>query len=185
LRDDVKRAWDAGVVMDIGRGAGSLSFETAEAVLAEGRASTTISTDLHQMSVHSPAVVSSDVDASPVIRVAGDGRPQFDLPTCMSKFLALGMPLDEVIAAATVRPAEVVGLAASVGSLRVGAAADVGLFELEQARTPSPTSTARPPRTGDASQPADASGRSRPRAGCAPAGSAVGGRLRAWSGRGP
>jgi dihydroorotase len=131
LRDDVKRAWDAGVVMDIGHGAGSLSFEAAEAVLAAGYQPTTISTDLHQMSLHGPALVSSDVDASPLIRVRGDGAPQFDLPTCMSKFLALGMPLCDVVAAATSRPAEVVGLGGWLGSLAPGAAADVALFALE------------------------------------------------------
>jgi dihydroorotase len=132
LRDDVKRVWDAGVVMDIGHGGGSLSFETAEAALAEGYRPDTISTDLHQMSLHGPAVLSSDVDASPIIRVAGDGQPQFDLPTCMSKFLALGMTLADVVRAATVRPAEVVGLAESIGTLRPGAAADIALFALEE-----------------------------------------------------
>lgn len=132
LREDVRRAWDAGVVMDIGHGAGSLSFEAAEAVLAAGYQPTTISTDLHQMSVHGPAVVSSDVDASPLIRVRGNGTPQFDLPTCMSKFLALGMPLRDVVAAATCRPAAVIGLDRSIGSLAPGADADVGVFELEE-----------------------------------------------------
>jgi dihydroorotase len=132
LRDDVKRAWDAGVVMDIGHGGGSLSFETAEAVLSEGYRPDTISTDLHQMSLHGPAVLASDVDASPIIRVAGGGRPQFDLPTCMSKFLALGMPLADVVRSVTVRPAEVVGLSDSIGTLRRGASADVAIFALEE-----------------------------------------------------
>jgi dihydroorotase len=132
LRDDVKRVWDAGVVMDIGHGGGSLSFETAEAALSEGYRPDTISTDLHQMSLHGPAVLSSNVDASPVIRITGTGQPQFDLPTCMSKFLALGLPLPDVIRATTVRPAEVVGLAGRIGTLRPGAAADVALFALEQ-----------------------------------------------------
>jgi dihydroorotase len=49
----------------------------------------------------------------------------------MSKFLALGVPLFDVVAATTSRPAAVLGLAGQLGSLRVGAAADLGLFRLE------------------------------------------------------
>jgi dihydroorotase len=74
-----------------------------------------ISTDLHQLSVHGPA---------------------FDLPTTLSKFLHLGMSLPEVIEAATVRPAAVLGLDAEVGTLRPGARADVALFRLHEGRFP-------------------------------------------------
>src|SRR5206468_8397227 len=89
LRDFAKRAWDSGVVMDIGHGSGSFSFETAEALMSEGRRPDVISSDLHQLSVNGPA---------------------YDMPTCMSKFLQLGMSLREVVAAATVRPAEILGI---------------------------------------------------------------------------
>ena len=70
-----------------------------------------ISSDIHQRSVHGP---------------------MFDLPTCLSKFLALGMSLRDAIAAATVRPAEVLGLEQQIGTLKAGANADVALFELER-----------------------------------------------------
>ena len=36
LRETVKRAWDAGLVLDIGHGAGSFSFKTAEALMSAG-----------------------------------------------------------------------------------------------------------------------------------------------------
>src|SRR5262245_11285930 len=85
LRDFARRAWDSGVVMDTGHGTGSFSYETAEALMSAGRRPDVISTDLHQLSAKGPA---------------------FDLPTCMSKFLHLGMPLRDVVAACTVRPAE-------------------------------------------------------------------------------
>ena len=55
LLDTAKRAWDSGVVMDIGHGTGSFSFETAEAVTAAGHKPDVISTDLHQLSVNGPA----------------------------------------------------------------------------------------------------------------------------------
>jgi dihydroorotase len=109
LMDDARRAWDSGIIMDIGHGAGSFSFETAEAMLANGHKPDVISSDIHQLSVHGPL---------------------FDLPTCMSKFLAIGMPLDDVIRATTARPAEVMGLQDEVGSLKAGSFADVALWKL-------------------------------------------------------
>ena len=101
LRDEAKRAWDSGVVMDIGHGAGSFSFETAEALMSVGYKPDVISSDIHQNSI------------------AG---PMFDMPTCLSKFMALGMSFEEVIQASTEKPAQVMGLArrnrnAQAGSL--------------------------------------------------------------------
>lgn len=110
-----ERAWDAGVVMDIGHGTGSFSFETAEAIMAAGRAPDVISTDLHQLSANGPA---------------------FDLPTTLSKFLFLGMSLRDVIEAATVRPATVLGVRDEVGTLRPGSLADVAVFRLYRGEFP-------------------------------------------------
>lgn len=111
LLDVAKRAWDMGVVMDIGHGAGSFSFETAAAMIDGGYAPHVISSDIHQFSVHGPL---------------------FDLPTCLSKFLALGMSLESTIAAATVRPAEVMGMQQEIGTLRPGSLADVALWEIAE-----------------------------------------------------
>ncbi len=113
LFDFVKRAWDAGVVLDIGHGSGSFSFETAEALLAAGHRPDVISTDIHQLSI---------------------GGPMFDLPTCLSKFLALGMSLPDTIRAATARPAEVLGLGHELGTLKPGAVADLALLTLSRGR---------------------------------------------------
>jgi len=109
LLDVARRAWESGVVFDVGHGTGSFSFPVAEAVMADGRKPDVISTDLHQLSVHGPT---------------------FDLPTTLSKFLHLGMSLPEVIEASTLRPARVLGLDDEVGTLRPGARADVALFRL-------------------------------------------------------
>src|SRR5262249_51418905 len=107
LHDFAKRAWDSGVVMDIGHGTGSFSYGTAEALMSAGRRPDVISTDLHQLSVQGPA---------------------YDLPTCMSKFLHLGMELRDVVAASTVRPAELLRIDDDVGTLRTGSFADISLF---------------------------------------------------------
>ena len=110
LRDAAKRVWDSGVIMDIGHGAGSFSFETAEALMSEGYKPDVISSDIHQFSIHGP---------------------MFDMPTCLSKFMLLGMSFAEVIHAATQRPAEAMGLQDEIGTLKPGALADVALFRVE------------------------------------------------------
>ena len=115
LLDDAKRAWDAGIIMDIGHGAGSFSFETAEALIGAGYQPDVISSDMHQLSIHGPL---------------------FDMPTCLSKFLALGMAFPDVIRAATARPAEVLGLQHELGTLKVGALADVALFTIQPGHYP-------------------------------------------------
>ena len=115
LLEVAERAWESGVVMDVGHGTGSFSFETAEAVMAAGRKPDVISTDLHQLSVNGPA---------------------FDLPTTLSKFIHLGMSLREVVEAATARPAAVLGLEREVGTLQPGSRADIALFRLLQGDFP-------------------------------------------------
>ena len=110
-----RRAWDAGVVMDIGHGAGSFSFETAEALMSAGYRPDVISSDIHQLSIHGPL---------------------FDLPTCLSKFLYLGMSFPEVIRAATTHPAGILGLQQELGTLRPGAIADLALFTIARGRFP-------------------------------------------------
>jgi dihydroorotase len=115
LLDDAKRVWDAGVVMDVGHGGGSFSFNTAQTLIEQGYKPDVISSDIHQHSINGPL---------------------FDLPTCLSKFMAIGMSFEDVIRAATLRPAQVMGLASEIGTLKVGALADVALFTLEKGEFP-------------------------------------------------
>jgi len=115
LLDDAKRVWDAGVIMDVGHGGGSFSFEVGEKMIEQGYLPDVISSDIHQHSVNGPL---------------------FDLPTCLSKFMAIGMSFAEVIRAATIRPAQVMGMADEIGTLKVGALADVALFTLETGEFP-------------------------------------------------
>ena len=110
LLNFVKRAWDEGIILDIGHGSGSFSFEVSEVMLAAGYKPDVISSDIHQFSVQGP---------------------MFDLPTTLSKFLALGMSLPEVIERATVRAARALGKP-ELGTLAVGAVADVALFRIER-----------------------------------------------------
>jgi dihydroorotase len=125
----VLRARDEGILFDTGHGAGSFSFESAEALTRHGFWPDTISTDLHQGSMPGPYLVE---DQENVHRVRGDGSPHFTLLTVMTKFLHLGLPMADIIRAVTARPAELIGLADEIGTLRPGAAADVAILDVEE-----------------------------------------------------
>ena len=71
-----------------------------------------------------PSTISSDVHQ---FNVAG---PVFDLATTLSKFLHLGMPLEQVIERATINPAKTFRFPHNPGTLRVGAEADLAVFQI-------------------------------------------------------
>jgi dihydroorotase len=105
----IKELHDAGVILDIGHGAGSFSFETAEAALKEGFLPDVISTDIHQMAIQGP---------------------MFDMPVTLSKFLHLGLTFAQVIEATTSKPAKAMRKP-ELGSLKPGSVADVAIFRIE------------------------------------------------------
>lgn len=113
LRAEVLEARRRGIFFDVGHGSGSFAFRVARAALEQGFKPTTISSDLHYYSVAGPV---------------------FDLPTTMSKFLHLGLTLEEVIDRSTWAPAKVLAIQESVGTLRVGAEGDVCIMKLEEGR---------------------------------------------------
>ena len=99
-----------GVIFDIGHGGGSFDYTVAEAAIAQGCPPDTISSDIHVFSANTP------------------GMPY--LPWVMSKFVAMGFPLERVVAMATQSPARVVGKVPKLGTLQIGAPADLSMFEV-------------------------------------------------------
>ncbi|MBI2505058.1 MAG: amidohydrolase/deacetylase family metallohydrolase [Candidatus Latescibacteria bacterium] len=110
INDYVWEARRRGVIFDTGHGAGSFWFRIAVPALAQGFQPDTISTDLHKNSRLGPNAL---------------------MTITMSKFLALGMPLQEVIYRSTQKPAEVIRRP-ELGHLSVGAEADVAVLELQE-----------------------------------------------------
>lgn len=108
---EVRAAVARGVHLDIGHGAGSFSFDTAEKALKQELLPGTISSDVHQYNVNGPV---------------------FDLATTLSKFLHLGLTLEQVIERAATNPANVFGFPKGLGTLREGATADVAVFSLAE-----------------------------------------------------
>jgi dihydroorotase len=101
-----------GVIFDIGHGGGSFDFTVAEAAMQQGCMPDTISSDIHVFSGNSP------------------GMPY--LTWVMSKFMALGFTLEQVVQMATAVPARIINRLPKLGTLQVGAPADATLIEVVQ-----------------------------------------------------
>jgi dihydroorotase len=99
-----------GVVFDVGHGGGSFDYTVAEAAMAAGAGPDTISSDIHVFSGNTP------------------GMPY--LTWVMSKFLNMGLTLEQVVAMATVNPAKAINRGSKLGTLQIGAPADVSLLEV-------------------------------------------------------
>jgi dihydroorotase len=106
----VLEARKRGVRFDIGHGKGSFAFKTARAMLANGFYPDTISSDVHQLCIDGPA---------------------FDQVTTLSKFLCMGMPLNEVIAATTVNAAMALRRP-ELGSLKPGSVGDATILDIQE-----------------------------------------------------
>ena len=112
VKQAVNEARRRGVLFDIGHGKGSFAFKTARAMLANGFFPDTISSDVHALCINGPA---------------------FDQVTTMSKFLCLGMPLADIIAASTANAAFALRRP-EFGSLKPGSAGDATILSVRNGR---------------------------------------------------
>jgi dihydroorotase len=112
---EVHEARRRGILFDVGNGRGGhIVWSTAE----------------RGISGHTfwPDTISSDITAP------GRTDRVFDFPTVLSKFLLLGMPLDQVIARCTANAARAFSPFQGLGTLRPGAPADVAVFDLQEGK---------------------------------------------------
>jgi dihydroorotase len=101
-----------GIKFDVGHGGGSFHFPVAEPLVRQGFWPDSISTDLHSGSVNGAMI---------------------DMLNVMSKFLAMGVPLQEVIRESTTNPAAQIRRS-QLGHIGVGADADLAVLRLEQGK---------------------------------------------------
>lgn len=101
-----------GVKFDVGHGGGSFHFPNAEPLVRQGFWPDSISTDLHSGSINGAMI---------------------DMLNVMSKFLALGVPLVEVIRESTTNPAMEIKRP-QLGQIGVGADADIAVLRLERGK---------------------------------------------------
>lgn len=99
-----------GIIFDVGHGGGAFSWRQAVPAMEQGFWPNVISSDLHTQSMNSGFK---------------------DMANLMSKFLNLGMPLNEVILRATWNPATVIKRQ-DLGTLSEGSEADVAVFSLRK-----------------------------------------------------
>ena len=110
--DALARARERGVYLDVAHGEGSFSFNVARKMLARGLAPDTISSDLHRFNL---------------------GGPVHSLTHTLSKFLALGLSLEDLVRAASCTPARILQRG-DLGGLTPGKKADLAFFTLDRGR---------------------------------------------------
>ena len=110
LHDFVKDAQNKGVIFDVGHGGGSFAFSQAIPAINQGLKPNTISTDLHTGSMN------------------GGMK---DLLNVMSKFLNMGLNLNEVITSVTWDAAKSIKKE-NLGNLSVGSVADITILNLRE-----------------------------------------------------
>ena len=109
--DVVRDARSRGVNFDVGHGAGSFSFDIAEKALEDGFPPDTISSDLHKYNINSPV---------------------FDLATTMSKYLHMGLSLEEVFSMSTISPARILNISENFGILKENTEANITVLKEEK-----------------------------------------------------
>jgi dihydroorotase len=112
LKPFVLEAQKRGVIFDVGHGGGAFSWSQAIPAYKQGFLPDVISSDLHDQSMN-----------------AG----MKDMTNVMSKFLALGMQLKDVIERSTWAPAKVIKRT-DLGHLSIGAEADIAVFNLREGK---------------------------------------------------
>ena len=108
VQDYMWQARKRGVLFDVGHGSGSFWFRIAVPAIRQGFLPDTISTDLHKDSVMLPRATMINV---------------------MSKFLAMGLTLEQVIERSTSNPAKAIRRP-ELGSIEEGGIADIAVLEL-------------------------------------------------------
>src|SRR4030095_2707939 len=104
----VVQAQKRGIIFDVGHGGGAFSWRQAVPAMKQGFQPNVISTDLHAESMNSGMK---------------------DMSNVMSKFLNMGMSLQDVILRSTWNPANVIRRT-DLGNLSVGSEADIAVFNL-------------------------------------------------------
>src|SRR5690606_7972096 len=112
LKPFVPEARKRGIIFDVGHGGASFTFSQAITATKAGFFPETISTDLHTGSMNAAMK---------------------DMLNVMSKFLALDMPLTDVIKASTWAPAKAIKRE-ELGHLSVGAVADIAILKLREGK---------------------------------------------------
>lgn len=106
---EIRQARKRGVIFDAANGKSNFVLKTAKTALADG---------------FKPDIISSDLTWLTMFK-----NLAFGLPWLMSKYLALGMNLNDIVAACTSTPARLMKMENEIGTLAPGACADVAILK--------------------------------------------------------
>jgi len=110
VNPDMFKAQERGFFFDCGHGAGSFVWRNAVPAIEQGFISNSISTDLYRLNTNGPVLSMIHV---------------------MSKYLSMGVPLEEIIRMSTINPAKQINRS-ELGTLSIGKPADIAVFEQQE-----------------------------------------------------
>ncbi|HTL35633.1 MAG TPA: amidohydrolase family protein, partial [Kofleriaceae bacterium] len=125
-------AIENGARVDVGYGS-HFSFRMARIALDAGIVPDTLGADMHGYNTTVPKPAGTP-DEHPDKDHMFAGTTRFSLVSAMTAMLALGLPLEHVVAMATINSAKMVGMDDIVGTLEVGRDADVSVLDDERGR---------------------------------------------------
>ena len=108
VNPDLFKARERGVIFDIGHGQAAFAFKYAIPAIKQGFPPYSISTDLHVGNVNGPVL---------------------NIANVMSKFLNIGMTLEDIIRCSTTNPAKAINRP-ELGNLSAGSTADIAVLEV-------------------------------------------------------
>ena len=108
LYDSVRQARERGILFDTAEGRKHGDFDVMQKAMEQGFVADFCSTDLVLASMYRRSI--------------------FSLPNLMSRYIAMGIPMAEVVRMATQAPARLMGMEGVIGCLTPGARADIAIF---------------------------------------------------------
>jgi dihydroorotase len=128
----VHEAVARGLKIDVGHGS-HFSFKTARVVLDNGVIPDTLGADMHGYNTHVPSPAGTP-ESHPDEEHSFLGRTQFSLVSAMTSMLALGLPLEHVVAMTTSNAAKMIGMETVLGTLKVSGVADISVLDDRRGR---------------------------------------------------
>jgi dihydroorotase len=129
----VKEAIARGLKIDVGHGS-HFSYQTARIVLDAGVLPDTLGADMHGYNTTVPAPAGTPDSHPDEEDHLFKGRTRFSLVSAMTSMLALGLPLQHVVAMATRNAARMIGMEGELGTLRTGGVADISVLDDQRGR---------------------------------------------------
>ena len=128
LHPSVREALDKGIKVDVGHGS-HFSFDMAKKVLEAGVVPHTLGADMHGYNTKVP-----EPDKAKQDEHLFSGDVKFSMTHAMTELVALGMPLDDVIATATSNAAAMLNMTDEIGTMKPGMVADITVLADERGK---------------------------------------------------